>query len=525
MTHFSIPADTPLRPLDKHWQFCVGSGHAGLALRADYTRLLKQVHEELGMERVRFHGIFGSAMHTMHSLRDILPLPGAGKFVETSFRHCGIAYDNVLAAGMKPFVELSFMPPMLAKRGLRGPFFYRPNVNPPKDYDAWRRYIQAFVRFLQQRYGEAEVRGWFFEVWNEPDLRIAFFNGSQKEYFHLYEVTARAIKEIDPQIQVGGPATSGSKWVAEFVQFCEENRVPVDFVSTHQYAGDPIGGVREKDAGGPGPLASLPGRLRSLRDAPRDAILPAYRRIAGDETEERELPEGSFVANAHIVKKQAAGLPVYYTEWNTSAVFSAYSNDTRKVAAYNVKACLAVEGAVTGSSIWCFSDIFEELHPFPEEFHGGFGLLTQGGIKKPVYHGIRMLSGAGGERYVLPGALDGEIGMAAFRSESETQVLLLRQRMKNRFDLPKEEARVEIALGSRPRRVYLQRIDGNHCNPLKIWESMGSPQVPTPGQLAEIQSKSAMQDEELPYDWRDGTLSFTAALGVNDVYFVRIVRG
>ena len=524
MTHFTIPADAPLRPFDKHWQFCVGSGHAGLALRADYGRLLKQAHDELGLERVRFHGIFGDAMHTMHSLRDILPLPGAKKYAEASFRHCGLAYDNVLAAGMKPFVELSFMPPMLAKRKIRGAFFYRPNVNPPRDYAAWHRYIQAFVRFLRQRYGEEEIRTWFFEVWNEPDLPIAFFNGSRKEYFHLYEVTARAIKEIDPQIQVGGPATSGSKWVAEFMQFCEENRVPVDFISTHQYAGDPIGGVKSKEQKEGGLLGSLPGRLRAMKAAPRDAILPAYRRLMGDETEEKALPEGAFLANAQMVKQQARGLPVYYTEWNASAVFSAYSNDTRKVAAYDVKTCLALEGAVTGSSIWCFSDIFEELHPFPEEFHGGFGLLTQGGIKKPVYHGMRMLAEAGPERCDLPGALDGEISMAAFRSETETQVLLLRQKMKNLFGLPKEEARVEIALAQEPKRVYLQRIDDTHCNPLKLWEAMGSPQVPTPGQLAELQAQSAMSDEDLPSEWRDGTLTFSVSLGVNDVYFVRIAR-
>ena len=527
MTRFEITADTPLRPFDKHWQFCVGSGHAGLALRADYVRLLKQAHDELGMERVRFHGIFGGAMHTMHSLRDIIPLPGAKKYVETSFRQCGAVYDNVLEAGMKPFVELGFMPPMLAKRKLRGAFYYKPNVNPPRDYDAWKRYIQSFVRFLRQRYGEEEIRGWFFEVWNEPDIPLIFFNGSQREYFRLYETTARAIKEIDPRIRVGGPATSGSKWVAAFVKFCEERQAPVDFVSTHQYAGDPIGGVngkreeKKKEPGLPGVV--LRRVLRGIKGAPKDAILPACRQLMGDETERKDLPDNVFRTNAPMVRQQAGGLPVYYTEWNTSAVFSAYSNDTRKVAAYGIKTCLALEGVVTGTSIWCFSDIFEEFHPFPEEFHGGFGMLTQGGVKKPVYHGMRMLADAGEERYALPDALDGEIGMAAFRSETETQVLLVRQKMKNLFDLPKEEAEVIVSLDAQPKRVCLQRIDETHCNPLKVWEGMGSPQVPTPRQLARIQEQSAMRDEELPYTWQDGTFSCSVSLGVNDVYFIRII--
>ena len=525
MTRFALAEKTPLQPFDKHWQFCVGSGHAGLALRADYCRLLRLAHDELGMGRVRFHGIFGGAMHTMHRLSDILPLPGAKKYIETSFRHCGIVYDNVLAAGMRPFVELGFMPPLLAKHKSRGLFFYKPNISQPRDLDAWKQYVQSFVRFLQGRYGKEEVRGWFFEVWNEPDLRIVFFRGGQSDYFRLYEATVRAIKAVDPQIRVGGPATSNSKWVADFVEFCEKKQVPADFVSTHQYAGDPLGGVREEGGKEPGMPGGILGKLlRGFGDAPRDAILPAYRRLMGDETEERDLRDDVFRANAPIVRRQARGRPVYYTEWNTSATFSAYSNDTRKVAAYNMKACLALEGVVDGSSIWCFSDIFEEHHPFPEEFHGGFGLLTQSGIKKPVFHGMKILAEAGEERYALPGALDGEIGMAAFRSGTETQVLLLRQKMKNRFDLPKEEASVSVSLDAPPRRVYLQRIDETHCNPLKAWEEMGSPQVPTPTQLAQIQAQSAMRDEELPYTWRDGKLEFVVSLGVNDVYFIRIVR-
>lgn len=537
MRQFEIVENTTLQPFDKHWQFCVGSGHAGLALRADYCRLLKLVREELGMERVRFHGIFGDAMHTMHTMADILPLlPGRKNYAETSFRLSGVVYDNILAAGMKPFVELGFMPNALAKSKRKGLFYYKPNINPPKDYGAWKQYIQSFVRFLRERYGEEEVRSWYFEVWNEPDLRIAFFNGSQSDYFRLYEVTAKAIKELDPQIPVGGPATSNSKWVAEFMKFCKDNQVPVDFVSTHQYAGDPLGGVKdesspvsqeedEKKKESPSLGLSLGKILHPFAGAPTDSILPALRKFMGDPLEEKDTPDNVFQSNAPIVKRQAEGLPVYYTEWNTSATFSAYSNDTRKVAAYDIKTSLALEGIVDGSSIWCFSDIFEEFHPFPEEFHGGFGLLTQSGIKKPVYHGMKMLADAGKERYDLPGALDGEISLAAFRSETETQLLLTRQKLKNLFDLPKEEATVTLALGAEPQRVYLQRIDEEHCNPLKTWEELGSPQVPSPSQLAQIQEQSAMREEELPYTYQDGKLSVTVSLGVNDVYFICVVRG
>ncbi|MBQ1367194.1 MAG: glycosyl hydrolase family 39, partial [Firmicutes bacterium] len=106
----NISQNAPLVPHKKHWQFCVGSGHALLALRTDYTRQLAFIHDTLGIERVRFHGIFDDDMRTFNDLSMMMPIPGSEAFKEYNFNACGVAYDNVLAAGMKPFVELSFMP-------------------------------------------------------------------------------------------------------------------------------------------------------------------------------------------------------------------------------------------------------------------------------------------------------------------------------------------------------------------------------------------------------------------------------
>ncbi|MGN1148638.1 MAG: beta-xylosidase, partial [Lachnospiraceae bacterium] len=240
-----IQKDTPTVPFNKHWQFCIGSPHATYALRRDYFEQLKQVHQDLKIERVRFHGIFCDDMHTYHKMSDLLPVPGASKYSEQSFRWCGVAYDNVLAAGMKPFVELSFMPKALAKKNRKGLFFYKPNISPPKDYNKWYAYIQEFIRFLIDRYGIEEVRQWYFEVWNEPDLKLPFFAGSREDYFKLYAATVKAIKDIDSGLQVGGPSTSGSKWVKELLAYCRSNSLPIDFVTTHEYAGDPLGGLEE----------------------------------------------------------------------------------------------------------------------------------------------------------------------------------------------------------------------------------------------------------------------------------------
>lgn len=518
---FTIRKDCKTYPHKKHWQYCVGSGHALLALRTDYTRQLRFIHEELGVRYVRFHGIFCDDMNTVHTLADMMPFPGAEQFTEQSFHACGVAYDNVLEAGMKPFVELSFMPRHLAARDDRGMFFYKPCISPPADYEVWAEYIRSFVRFLEHRYGAEEVRTWPFEVWNEPDLPV-FFSGTRDDYFKLYEVTARAIKSVDEKIRVGGPSTSGSRWVRSFMDFCEKNQVPVDFVSTHQYAGDPLGGVEDQGDMESGKAPDFHFEMPDLSAIKEKTFLAGQRGIMPDQSEARDIPNDIFINNAPIVKQQAKGLPVYYTEWNENAGFASYTNDTRKVAAYDVKTALDVAEHVDGSSIWCFSDIFEELHPFPQQFHGGFGMLTQDGVPKPVFYGMKMLAMAGEERLDLgEGATKGEIGIAAFRRTGTVQALLFRQKMKN-LDLPKEEAVVRVECPRKPGQVTVCRVDEEHCNPLKVWEDMGRPQDMNRQEVEALKEKTAMVREPWPFTWENGVLTVAAQLGVNDLYLIEI---
>lgn len=525
---FGFDADGRTEPLNKHWKFAVGSGHAALAMRTDYAGQLAFVRKELGLERVRFHGIFDDDMHTLHSIRDLYPLPGGGKYTERSFRLCGLVYDNVLRAGMKPFVELGFMPKMLAKHKFqRGLFYYKPIVSLPKSFDAWAEYIRAFVRYLLRRYGREEVESWHFEVWNEPDLVPAFFYGKQRDYFRLYETTARAIKDVDPDIRVGGPASAECRWIKDFVDFCARNNVPCDFISTHQYAGDPLGGVDAQ--GNPEGKTKSPidffglmkSVLRPFRDAEDRSFLSGYRSFMPDKSETTDIPPDAFRRNAEIVRRQAPGFPVYYTEWNASAIFSAFTNDTRKVSAYIIKTALDIERLTEGSSIWCFSDIFEEMHPFPEEFHGGFGMLTQHGVPKPSFYAVKLLNAMGDERYVLEDSfMRGEIGAAAARDDTGIQVMFVRQNMKN-LDLPAESAVAEIKTAA-PSKVFAYRIDEDHCNPYGLWLADGKPADMTPSEIENLKERSSLTPEKLPFSHENGVLRFSVPLRVNDACLVRV---
>lgn len=153
-----------------------------------------------------------------------------------SFANVDRSFDAIIALGMQPVVELSFMPGELAS-GTRTIFHYGGRVDPPRDFRQWGALISALGAHLVARYGIDEVRTWYFEVWNEPNLD--FWTGTQAQYFELYRQAAVALKAVDARVRVGGPATAQTAWLADLLNFTRTHGVPLDFVSTHLYPTDP----------------------------------------------------------------------------------------------------------------------------------------------------------------------------------------------------------------------------------------------------------------------------------------------
>lgn len=231
-------------PLPHFWEHTVGSGHAPLALRGDWQQQLRECRSLLGFRYTRFHGLLCDEMGTLMCEKD--------KFLYSFFNADQIC-DFLLSIGMKPFVELSFMPSTLAS-GSKTVFHYGANVTPPTDNAQWALLVSTLAKHWVDRYGIEEVGSWFFEVWNEPNLP-AFWTGSQAQYFDFYRSTAVALKNVDQRLQLGGPATANNEWIAELVDFCEQNNAPLDFVSTHHYPTDALGSIGE-DTGRNWPTAS-----------------------------------------------------------------------------------------------------------------------------------------------------------------------------------------------------------------------------------------------------------------------------
>ena len=310
-------------PLPHFWEHTVGSDHAAVALRADWQRQLQRCHDEVGFRYVRFHGLLSDGLGTLVQEKNKLLY---------SFFNSDQVFDFLLSIGMKPFVELSFMPKALAS-GNKTVFSYKANVTPPRDYKQWAALINRLVSHWIDRYGTAEVRTWFFEVWNEPNLK-AFWTGTQREYFRFYRYTAEAIKQVDASLQVGGPATAKSEWIEEFVDFCERNHVPADFITTHHYPTDALG---------------------SPDDDTELQLFKSQRGIM------REV--------AQDTRGRARGRPVYYTEWNSSSNPRDPLHDESYAAAFAITTILEARGLAEAYSFWTFSDIFEENY-FPSvPFH------------------------------------------------------------------------------------------------------------------------------------------------------------
>ncbi|MGR4864785.1 GH39 family glycosyl hydrolase [Caulobacter sp. LARHSG274] len=344
------------KPIDRFFDLSVGADYPGTTIRDANLAQLKIATKELGFRYIRFHDIFHDDM-------------GVVKMVDNKLVYdwtkIDYLYDSFLKMGIRPFVELGFTPGAM-KSSDQTVFYWKGNTSHPR-LDLWKQLIDTFVRHLVARYGLAEVRTWYFEVWNEPNLDGFWQYGDQEAYFALYGVTARAIKAIDPQLRVGGPSTAGAAWVSELLAWAKTTNTPVDFATTHTYGVD-YGYLDEE------------GKMDLQLSKNPDAIVGDVRKVRKE-----------------IEASHRPGLPLFFTEWSTSYNPHDLSHDSYIAAPYILGKLRATQGLVQGMSYWVYSDLFEEPGAPPSAFHGGFGLMTRDGVRKAswfAYKYLRALQGA-----------------------------------------------------------------------------------------------------------------------------------
>jgi xylan 1,4-beta-xylosidase len=342
--------------MNKMFKECIGAGRANEGLRADWQQQLTMVKKECDFKYIRMHGLLTDDMGVYREDSKGNP--------EYNYQYVDALFDFLISIKMKPFVELGFMPSALAS-GNQTIFWWKGNVTPPKDYKKWEDLIRNLTQHFTERYGADEVKTWYFEVWNEPNLSPGFWTGSQADYFKLYDYSSRAIKSVNPDYKVGGPATAGAGWVPETIAFCDKNNVPIDFISTHSYG---VGQGFLDEFGGSGTVLS------------KDASS-----VSGDVINSRKQISSSAKPN----------LELHYTEWSSSYTPADPIHDSYHSAAYILQKLKQVGNAANSMSYWVFTDIFEEPGPRFTPFHGGFGLLNTQGIKKPAYFSYSFLNKLG----------------------------------------------------------------------------------------------------------------------------------
>ena len=430
------------------WEQMFGSGRAILTLRESYRHDLRLVKNATDFKFVRFHAI-------LHDEVGIYDEDKLGKPLY-NFSYVDQIYDGLLANGVRPFVELSFMPRKLASRKTVQGFSYHPFVAPPRDYARWDALIANFAAHLIARYGIDEVAQWYFEVWNEPNLD--FWSGvpAQATYWTLYDHTARALKQVNSRLRVGGPATAQAAWVSAFIRHTSEQQVPLDFVSTHVYANDTA-----KDVFG------------TRQDIPRAEMVCRAAQKVHDEVAASARPS----------------IPIFWSEYNAS-----YSNDPKITDSLFMGPWLAdtlrrCDGLTEMMSYWTLSDVFEEQGVVRQPFYGGYGLIAAGGIPKPAFNAFQLLHELGEERF----ATDSEHALITRRTDGTFVIALW-----NYVSPGKSAAPLTIALRLPPgaRTVRLRRLDETHGDIHGEYVRMGSPPYPTRDQIKALQSGSALPPPE-----------------------------
>lgn len=453
----TIDPAAPAHPFPHFWEQMFGSGRAILSLRESYRNDLRDVKHVADFRYVRFHAI-------LHDEVGVYDEDMFGK-AYYNFTYVDQIYDGLLENGVRPVVEISFMPQKLALRPDVHPFWYKPNPAPPSDYAKWDGLMRAFAQHLVDRYGVDEVAQWYFEVWNEPN--IDFWTGEPKQatYFELYDHTARALKAVNPRLRVGGPATAAAHWVPEFLAHVAKNHVPIDFVSTHGYADDSV----EDMFGAVGMVEDIPMNQRVCR---------AIGKVRG------EIRASAFPS-----------LPLFWTEWNVPSFGDLGARDTIYVGAALADDIRQCDGLVDMMSYWTFDDVFEEGGPKHEPFDGGFGIVAPGGIRKPGYYGYGLLHQLGSERLVndAPGVLvtrrgDGTLAVALWNMVDLDRIDAAQ---KGKGDPARARQVVVKFAGVKGRReVRVQRVDETHGNTLALYRAMGSPRYPTRAQVRELNERS-----------------------------------
>ena len=413
--------------------------------------------------------------------------------------------DTYIQRRMKPLVEIGFMPEALsvnpgsvsegAAPDKTKPKHYSGWAYPPKSYEKWAELVFQWVKHSVQRYGKTEVEGWYWEVWNEPDLTF-YWKGSPDEYIKLYDYTADAVKRALPTAKIGGPETtsadgkSGGELLRKFLTHVVSGTnyvtgktgAPLDFITFHA-KGAPklIDGVVWMNMGNQ--LRSIDKGFEIVSSVPVLKNLPI---IIGESD-----PEGCAACSEDLHPEYAYRNSTMYACYMAAAMTRTY--DLAKKRGVNLA------GAVT----WAFE--FEN-----QPYFRGFRDLATNGIDKPVLNVFRMLGMMEGNRVTTASTSkqnyltirdssvrgkEPDVNALATKSKNAVNIMVWNYHDKNDVNVPPTTVSV-IVKGLPQRRLLLTQyiIDQEHSNAYTAWKKMGSPQEPTADEYKTLEAAGQLHE-------------------------------
>lgn len=343
-------------------------GRAKELLLTDTQEMLRELQNEIGYEYIKFHGLLTDDMLVYTEDNQ-----GNAKY---SFVYIDKALDFLLSINLKPLIQFSFMPKALASSTDRSVYVSPYYISMPKSMKKWCALIEALTLHLIERYSLKAVKSWLFCCWNEPDTTEHLFGfKNDYEFYSLYKATYNTVKNINKSLIFGSPSLLVSyylvpRWCRKFINWTKENDCVPDFLNIHYYDND-----FSEDT------------FNTHKPAE-----PSHSRLNRD--------ENSFAKTIKHIKNlmtdlNLTSIPVYLTEWNLTVSHRNLLNDTCFKSCYLVKNLLENYDELDSFGYWVLTDLIEELQISEEQFHGGLGLYTIDGIKKPHYYAFALVNKLG----------------------------------------------------------------------------------------------------------------------------------
>jgi xylan 1,4-beta-xylosidase len=470
------------KPFKNNATYCVGTGRLGLALQKEYLEHLRLVQETICFRYIRGHGLFCDDVGIYREEEmDGITRPFY------NFTYLDRIMDTYLENGIKPFLELGFMPEKM-KTGEQTVFHWKGNVTPPASYEKWAELIQVTFRHLMDRYGREEVVTWPVEVWNEPN--IGFWAGTMEEYFTLYDYSSGAVKKVDPRIQVGGPAICGvetEKWLRAFFEHCIKNHLPLDFITRHCYT------ANETTRRGHYVYHTMNEPTYMIEE------LKETKRIMAD-------------------YPQIVNMPLHITEFNSSYVPVCPVHDTDFHAAY-IARILSEAGEYADSySYWTFSDVFEEMDVPKSIFHGGFGLVALNSVKKPTFYAFEFFAHAGKELLYRNEHL-------IVTKKGDRYVIIGWNWHDMRDHKPSPDESYILSLPSIAGKAILvkKEVGGSHANPIQTWSNLGKPRSLNREQIEILQAAAEPLQTDTGLREQNGVYEVELTISCNHLCMLEIM--